>query len=149
MKNFESMKDWLIKKSKETSGREVARLTGIHHSNISKICNGEITSPRLDTMKKIEAAMVTFPLKDDDPSDKRFIIIASDGNSLSMKTNMESPEKCIAIMTNTLCGFVQDKGYSSELLIDHIKNVFARLEEFRNIQNGKHSILDGLKEERG
>ena len=129
MRSFESMREWLIKKSAATSGREVARLTGIHHSNISKICKGKVTCPRLDTMEKINRAMSAYPLQGENLDTRSFVLIAYDGERLSMKTDMESPEKCIGIMSNALCGLVHDNGYLPELLIDHIEKVFAELKE--------------------
>lgn len=129
MRSFESMKEWLIKKSAETSGREVARLTGVHHSNISKICNGRVNSPMLDTMMKIDRAMSAYPLQGENMDTRSFVLIAYDGERLSMKTDMESPEKCIGIISNALCGLVHDNGYLPELLINHIEKVFASLKE--------------------
>jgi transcriptional regulator with XRE-family HTH domain len=120
MRDYSVMKQWLIERVEETSCREVGRVLGMNHSTVGKLCSGAISSPRLDTMLKIEKAMggeTAEPISDYD-----YVAVLTDEEkeNIIIKSNIDEAEKRFSLMAVAMSQTAVDLNLSEEFYLKAI-----------------------------
>lgn len=127
MRDYCVMKQWLIEKVEETSCREVGRLLGMNHSTIGKLCSGEISSPRLDTLLKIEKAMGDIATVPIDEYSYVAVLADEDKKTINVKTNIDEPEKAFSLMAVAIGRMAVDSELSEAFFLGIVASSYRRV----------------------